>query len=41
MREPSSLRQLLMRWLSAPLIALIGVSLGASYFIALYVANDA
>jgi signal transduction histidine kinase len=41
MREPSSLRQLLLRWLSAPLIALIGVSLGASYFIALYVANDA
>ncbi len=30
-----------MRWLSGPLIALIASSLGASYFIALYVANDA
>lgn len=41
LRDRGSLRQLLARWLSGPLIALIAASLGASYFIALYVANDA
>ncbi|MBI2315648.1 MAG: sensor histidine kinase N-terminal domain-containing protein [Betaproteobacteria bacterium] len=39
--DRSSLRQLLTRWLSAPLIALIAASLAASYFIALFTANDA
>lgn len=41
LRDRGSLRQLLTRWLSGPLIVLIASSLGASYFIALYVANDA
>ena len=39
--DQGSLRQLLVRWLSVPLIALIAASLGAAYFIALNTANDA
>ncbi len=41
LRDRGSLRQLLTRWLSGPLIALIAASIGASYFIAVYSANDA
>jgi two-component system sensor histidine kinase TctE len=41
MPDSGSLRQLLTRWLIGPLVAVIIVSVGASYYIALDAANDA
>ena len=38
---PSSLRQLLTRWVIGPLLALIAISIVLAYFVALQAANDA